>query len=273
MDFALQHRVVVLEFPNQFLEGKQVPDIEKRWLEDPVERSGIVNWALEGLRRLFRNGKFTRSDAMKDVVDQYRKYSQPVKYFVEKYCEVGLNKWVTKEALYEAYVKAAEEEDLEVLDEKKFALEIRKTPRVQVAKKRINDRAVRIWKGIAIKSEAGEASEASDPYSRDMCETLENYRSIEVPASPAPVASLVSQDPVSHSDKDPHLTAFMDIFNSLPDGLSVNDFWKPFLAYAFREGLPESMVKAFIEYLEKDGKIFVDKLRGVVKKASGGNEA
>lgn len=263
---AWWERVEVLEFPNEFVGDKQIPQIEKRWLSDPVERSGIVNWALEGLKRLFERNGFTKSGAMQNVVENYRRWSQPVKYFVEKYCKIGLNEWVTKEELYEAYKKVAEEDELEVLDAQTFALEIRKVPRVQVVQKRIGSKKERIWKGISLKVEQLEQLEQPS-YTLGKIEESKIYRSIEKPVPVAPVVPPPSQDP---DNKDPHLTAFMDIFNSLQDGLSVTDFWKPFLRYALGNNLPESYVKAFLEDLEERGLIFVDKLRGVVKKASGG---
>jgi putative DNA primase/helicase len=192
---AWWERVVITEFPITIPPEKQIPNIEEKWLNNPKERSGIVNWALEGLKRLLANRGFTRSQTMLNVIEQYKRWSQPVQYFLDKYCQYGADLWITKKALYEAYKTVCEDEGLPIVSEEVFSREVRKKPRVILAQKRITGKMERIWVGIALKSEAGEASEASFYYlvksssEEEKIEEEKNLYSIGEPASPASATS------------------------------------------------------------------------------------
>jgi transcription initiation factor IIE alpha subunit len=137
---------------------------------------------------------------MQNTIEQYKRWSQPVQYFLDKYCEYGANLWVTKKALYEAYKLICEDEGLPIVSEEIFSREVRKKPRVILAQKRITGKMERIWVGIALKSEAGEASEASFPLLGKTSETNEKiekgeiFCGIEEPASPASLASATSSE-------------------------------------------------------------------------------
>jgi len=197
---AWWERVIVIEFPVTIPPEKQVPNIEETWLNSPTERSGIINWALEGLKRLLANRGFTRSQTMQNTIEQYKRWSQPVQYFLDKYCEYGPNLWVTKKALYEAYKIVCEDEGLPIVSEEVFSREVRKKPRVTLVKKRISGKAERVWVGLTLKneSEASEAGEASSPLlgktwgEEGEMGKGENFCSIEKPASVASPASATS---------------------------------------------------------------------------------
>ncbi|MGB9914439.1 MAG: DNA primase family protein [Candidatus Bathyarchaeales archaeon] len=181
-------RVIVIEFPVTIPEEKRIPDIEKRWLENPTERSGIINWALEGLRRLMENRRFTKSEAMKQQIAQYQKWSNPAEYFLNKCCEFAPSYWITKKALYEAFKIVCEEEGLQTLSEEQFSKTLQRRPRVATAQKRVNGKNERIWIGVRLKSEAGEAGEACILFSGKVYES-EILRENKTPASVASPAS------------------------------------------------------------------------------------
>ncbi|MEM2281866.1 MAG: phage/plasmid primase, P4 family, partial [Candidatus Bathyarchaeia archaeon] len=107
---AWWRRVIVIEFPVTIPPEKIIKNIEEQWLNSPEERSGIVNWALEGLHRLLKNCCFTQSKTMIETVELYKRWSQPVQYFLDKYCMYGPNLWISKKALYEAYKLISEDE-------------------------------------------------------------------------------------------------------------------------------------------------------------------
>ena len=58
---AFKDRMMFITFPNEFIGDQQIQNIESSWLNDSVERSGILNWMMEGLRRLLVNKKFSES--------------------------------------------------------------------------------------------------------------------------------------------------------------------------------------------------------------------
>ncbi|MBN1279719.1 MAG: DNA primase [Chlorobiaceae bacterium] len=48
------------------------------------ELPGVLNWALEGLRRLLQQGRFSECDAARCAVDQYKRESDSVQMFVDE---------------------------------------------------------------------------------------------------------------------------------------------------------------------------------------------
>lgn len=142
-------RVIVVEFPKEFTDN-QIPNIEKQWLDSEEERSGILNWGLEGLRRLLKNG-FTKSMRMEEIKELYQKLSRPVRYFFDKYLTVERNAFIPKKTLYELYKKVAEEEGLEIVNEEIFSRELRSIPGVTTTQKRIEGKVTWVWKGIALR--------------------------------------------------------------------------------------------------------------------------
>ena len=150
---AWWERVILLEFPIVIPEDKRIPNIEHQWLSDEEERSGIVNWALEGLKRLLQNRRFTKSRKMEEMIEEYKRWSNPVDYFLDKCCEFAPNLWVGKKELYDAYKEFCEEEGLQIVSEEIFSREVRKRPRVTIGQKRVEGRKIRCWIGIGLKPE------------------------------------------------------------------------------------------------------------------------
>lgn len=94
-------RVLVVEYKRQFLEGDPDRDVG---LEDKCmnELSGIFLWALEGLRRLREQGRFTNCPESVEVLSEWRRSNNPVQAFLEDNCEIGSGS-VCKKRLWTAY--------------------------------------------------------------------------------------------------------------------------------------------------------------------------
>jgi len=152
---AWWERVVVLEFTEEFTKqnGKLQPNIEKKWLENESERSGILNWAIEGLKRLLQNNDFTKSEEMVNVEKEYRRYSDPVACFISDCCELGRELLISKIGLYEAYEKYSDENDFETLSNTKFNEHLKQLPRLKADVQRFDEKLVKVWRGITLKPE------------------------------------------------------------------------------------------------------------------------
>ena len=61
---AFEDRTLIVKFPNEFRGKSQIDNIERSWLDNPAEVSGIFNWMLEDLKRLDKNREFTISKTM-----------------------------------------------------------------------------------------------------------------------------------------------------------------------------------------------------------------
>lgn len=222
-------RVVVVEFPNEFTGDRQKVNIENQWLSDPKERSGIVNWALEGLKRLLKNGKFTQDENMHRAVEEYKRWSDPVGFFLSRRCEFGPNLWIEKNLLYDAYKEFAESEGLQTVSEEVFGREVRKVNRVRAGNKRIAGRMAKIWIGIDVKAgdegeyglgDTGDSGDAGILLLRKISnhhviqegeevnkKEEEIFKNKKVPASPASPASAAGSTQPPEAEKSPVLPA------------------------------------------------------------------
>ncbi|MBA7586073.1 hypothetical protein ES708_28069 [subsurface metagenome] len=73
------------------------------------EKSGILNWAVEGLKRLKEKNEFTESKGIKRSADEYRKESDNVAYFISETVDAvthtGRETFIPTTALYKFYVE------------------------------------------------------------------------------------------------------------------------------------------------------------------------
>ncbi|MBS7647956.1 hypothetical protein KEJ24_09020 [Candidatus Bathyarchaeota archaeon] len=254
---AWWNRVIVIEFPVTIPPDKIVPNIEEQWLDSPEERSGIINWALEGLKRLLANRQFTRSMEMLDVVEQYKRWSQPAQYFLDKYCEFKPNLWVAKKELYEAFKLVCDLEGLQIISEEAFSREVRKRPRVSAVQKRVNGKVTWVWVGVGLKADLTVSLKAEDvgvttvtsvtssPYSYKMQENNseegEFLSSIEKPVT---VVTLVTPPSVGELLKQ-FRAAYPECFNNCE-----------FYVWFNRKGLPAKEIEALFKLLVERGEVF-----------------
>jgi putative DNA primase/helicase len=95
-------RLLPVTWKRQFLEDDPDtdPDLENT-LEG--ELSGIFEWALVGLHRLLKQGRFTRSEETLKVLREYRRLNNPVTAFVEDECQIGEEYNASKDDLYKRF--------------------------------------------------------------------------------------------------------------------------------------------------------------------------
>lgn len=79
---AFFRRFLILPFNVTIPEAEQDKDLAKKIIAN--ELSGVLNWALAGLKRLLINKFFTQSDAATLQLDEYRKQSDSVRMFLEE---------------------------------------------------------------------------------------------------------------------------------------------------------------------------------------------
>lgn len=147
-------RINIIEFTNTFTDekGNKVVNIERTWLDDEDERSGILNWMIEGLKRLKENGQFTQTKSMAQQILKFKQVSDPIGAFLAdpEECMYGSVLWVTREELYNAYKDYAESQGATIESTGVFVERIKKLPSVAPRKKRVKGASERIWKGISI---------------------------------------------------------------------------------------------------------------------------
>lgn len=100
---AFFRRIWIVQFPHSFLGEKADRNLLSK-LTTPAELSGLLNWALEGLKRLRANNwHFTGTRSTEDVKADYIRRSDTVKAFLNGCTKKDATGWVTRDALYIAY--------------------------------------------------------------------------------------------------------------------------------------------------------------------------
>lgn len=107
---AFFDRLFIFNFNQQFRRqistdtDKQLPSADPKLLETlKGELSGIFNWAIEGMQRLFARGKFEPPATVLRRAVEYRQDQNPVFRFLDQYPEKGPNRFISTADLYEDY--------------------------------------------------------------------------------------------------------------------------------------------------------------------------
>jgi len=67
-----------------------------------AEASGILNWALDGLRQ-WRLGGLQEPEQVVQATQEYRESMDVIGHFIEERCTVGKSRTIGKTILYDAY--------------------------------------------------------------------------------------------------------------------------------------------------------------------------
>jgi putative DNA primase/helicase len=82
---AFTGRMIHVQFPGSFY-GRERPNVKADLL---LELPGILNWALEGLRRLTANGSFTQPRSGEELAAEVRRQQSPVQAFLDDACALA----------------------------------------------------------------------------------------------------------------------------------------------------------------------------------------
>lgn len=96
---GLFRRVKVVEFP-AIPESERRPELKAAIRQ---ERAGILNWALEGLRRLRQRGRFEIPAAIEAASAEFASRNDIPAAFLEECCDLGAAHSIASQALYNEY--------------------------------------------------------------------------------------------------------------------------------------------------------------------------
>lgn len=96
---ALVSRFIVLPMRQSFF-GREDTGLTGALM---AELPGILNWAVEGWRRVRATKRITQPQAGADVALQMGDLSSPIPAFVREWCEAGPEHWVAKDRLFTAF--------------------------------------------------------------------------------------------------------------------------------------------------------------------------
>jgi putative DNA primase/helicase len=148
-------RFVLIVFPNTF-EGTAKEDrnlLEK--LTTDAELSGLLNWAIEGLRRLIKNNwRFSNGKSTTQVRDEYIRKSSPVQAFALDCLDQASNGFVAKKELYAAFVDYCIERRLPRISDQAFFKKLPQFLSVSDFRPSVGDDRPRGYSGISLRQPA-----------------------------------------------------------------------------------------------------------------------
>lgn len=144
--YAFWRRWVTIEFPVD-LTGKEDRDLPEKLR---AELSGVLNWALEGLRRLREEGGFPTTPG--GLKEEWRRRSEPLYWFVSEQVEVDPNAETTKEDFYQAYAEFVTDRNLSPLaPERVGSLLPKYVPTIRTVRHRSGSKFERFWAGVRLR--------------------------------------------------------------------------------------------------------------------------
>jgi P4 family phage/plasmid primase-like protien len=153
---AYFRRWIIIFCQNYFPPEKANPKILD-YICTPQEFSGLLNWALDGLKRLMENGQFSLSRTWEQERERYLASSNSAQAFIEKaieYSDEGES--IAKEDLYEAYVKYCKQNGLPTLRQAELTQNLKLViPEVKESRLRIGKNRTYAWKNIRFVSGLG----------------------------------------------------------------------------------------------------------------------
>ena len=150
---AFWRRWILITFPNVF--DKEYANVDEKILEKLItkeELSGLLLKALEGLKRLLQNGKFSNERKVEEIRQDYIMKSNPVHAFVEKRLVVDLESFEQKIVVYEAYKEFCNEYKLPIVDSNVFSRKLRSYINFRDCQKTIDGKkGIRCYHGLKLK--------------------------------------------------------------------------------------------------------------------------
>ena len=163
---AVAARLVALKMTKSFL-GVEDETLSRK-LEG--ELPGILNWAIEGWRRLQAQGRFTSTAASREVSERMSELASPLLAFLRECCEMDPRAKAPKDAVWDRYTDFLMERSLAFTysDSNMFHrdLEVAAQYRITQGRSRLEGKQVHCWVGLRLKdresegeaeTEAGEA--------------------------------------------------------------------------------------------------------------------
>lgn len=155
--FAFWERVIAIEFPHTFTKEDAKKDYHKTLIKEGG-LAGLLNWALDGLKRLRENSwEFTETETQKQARAIMRRQSQPVKTFVDEWLDFDNRGIIPKDSLFEVFQMYCDVHGLLVPDPGDFTRDIKRNAKVELTRVTPEEDWVNIdgraysWRGLKLK--------------------------------------------------------------------------------------------------------------------------
>jgi len=152
---AFFDRVYLVPFTKTFEGPNRIPREQIiALLTNPTELSGILNFALDGLDRLLKNGEFTGSISADEMAKYYALLSDPVEAWVENCTISDVNGEVEKSVAYKSFQEFCTVKKYIPVSQTKFKHLLKKAvPEVSDKKVTIMNERKWVWLGFTLKED------------------------------------------------------------------------------------------------------------------------
>jgi P4 family phage/plasmid primase-like protien len=178
---AFFRRWLLPVFPNIF-SGRKAKSKAKLLAEltTDEELSGLLNKALEGLKRLKETGVFTNAPTVEALRAFYTAKSSPVRAFVNDCIDVSPDGFVGKHALYERFCEYCRIKNYPVVSEQTFKEKIPQVVNVASERPNVGGTIIHGWKGIALREGIDKEVENSKDEKTAEIDTSEDKNTADV---------------------------------------------------------------------------------------------
>lgn len=122
IDNGVFRRMLLIVFDKEVKDSQKIRGLSDRFSD---ELAGIFNMALEGLKRLIKQNKFTRSKRMQTELEEYKDSVNPLRTFVKDAIVADANYFVPGSALYKIYLAYMNDKGGKPIAQKNFAQALR----------------------------------------------------------------------------------------------------------------------------------------------------
>jgi len=147
LTLAWEKRMVVVEFPNRFLEDgeKTDPFISEKLKE---ELCGIFNWSMVGLKRLLETKRFSKHRNLNDVKEFMATTKNPVFQFVTRFIKHELNREEKKDYIYSKFLEYAKENSYPTVASNQFSMKFKEYGPLGMDEGQSRLKGGKVWKNI-----------------------------------------------------------------------------------------------------------------------------
>ncbi|MNS17495.1 hypothetical protein D3C72_491710 [compost metagenome] len=135
---AVYRRLLIVKFDQKFADVPNPEAIPPELPRDPylmdklkAELSGILNWALEGLREVLEEGDFVRPAKMLDYVQEYRLEQNSILRYATEACLIGPEYEVSVKDVYRCYVAWCKDQGEKAIPNNKFGAVFKTIPGIR----------------------------------------------------------------------------------------------------------------------------------------------
>jgi len=148
MSYAFFRRWVPLKLTRVF-EGENVNPTILEEITTPQELSGFLNWTLDGLERLLKNGVFTDAPSAIEIQELWEEMQEPVQAFINRCIAKDPPGQVTKDDMWSAYNSFCRNFGHVTLSKNKLSVELKgKIPGLHDSRPTLKGKRMTVWDGI-----------------------------------------------------------------------------------------------------------------------------